>query len=60
MNNYKFMAVLMWLLFLILAIFGWWSNIFSLFAIDDIFTGEGTLRLIGVVLFPLGAVLGYF
>jgi hypothetical protein len=40
-------------------IFGWISNIIKIFGIENILTGEGILRLIGVLLIPLGGILGF-
>ena len=40
-------------------IFGWIFNIIKIFGIENILTGEGILRLIGVPLIPLGGILGF-
>jgi prepilin-type N-terminal cleavage/methylation domain-containing protein len=39
---------------------GWVMNIIDIFGMEQIFTGMGILRIIGVFVAPLGAVLGYF
>ena len=47
-------------LFLIIAsITGWVSNIIAIFNLDT-FSGEMVLRAVGIVVAPLGAILGFF
>jgi hypothetical protein len=41
------------------AIIGWIANIVALFYLDT-FGGEMVLRVVGIFLAPLGAVLGFF
>lgn len=41
------------------AIIGWVSNIVALFNLDA-FSGEIILRVVGIFLAPLGAILGVF
>jgi uncharacterized membrane protein len=38
---------------------GWVSNIFTLFNLDA-FSGEMVLRVVGIFLAPIGAILGFF
>ena len=38
---------------------GWVSNIFTLFNLDT-FSGEMVLRVVGIFLAPIGAILGFF
>ncbi len=40
-------------------VYGWVSNIIDLFLTDDLLTGAAIVRIIGVFLAPLGAVMGY-
>jgi uncharacterized membrane protein len=47
------------LLLTLAAVIGWVSNIFTLFNLDT-FSGEMILRVVGIFLAPLGAVLGFF
>lgn len=58
MNNF-FIAVSG--LFAGLAIYGWGSNIVSLVqsGLDSGLTVEALLRMIGIVVVPLGVVMGY-
>lgn len=45
----------------IAVIYGWVINIFALLNMPwDPITGEFTLRLVGILFGPLGAVLGWF
>jgi uncharacterized membrane protein len=47
------------LLLTLATVIGWVSNIFTLFNLDT-FGGEMVLRVVGIFLAPLGAVLGFF
>jgi hypothetical protein len=47
------------LLFISAIFIGWVSNIISLFNLDT-FSGELVIRVVGIFLAPLGAVLGFF
>lgn len=52
--------VLLWFLVIFLAIGGWIANIVKLIGSDfDPLTVEAGLRVFGVVLAPLGAIMGY-
>ena len=42
----------------LLAIFGWCYNIYKLFQLDGM-SGELALRVIGIIVAPLGAIMGY-
>jgi len=45
---------------LIVGVVGWVSNIVIMIGqMDETFTGEFLLRMLGIVLVPLGAVMGY-
>jgi type III secretory pathway component EscS len=46
------------LLLTLAAVTGWISNIITLFSLDT-FSGEMVLRVVGIFLAPLGAVLGF-
>ncbi|MDR9839420.1 hypothetical protein [Herbaspirillum huttiense] len=49
-------------LYIIIAIatgYGWVMNIITLAHMDSILSGMGVLRAVGVVVAPLGSVLGY-
>lgn len=46
--------------FVILGLIGWVLNIITLFGASfDPFTGELLLRIIGIFVGPLGAIMGY-
>lgn len=51
--------VALFLMGLFAAFYGWVSNILKLIELDAM-TGMTVARAIGVVAFPLGALLGYF
>ena len=56
--KYLFIA---WLSLIAAAGYGWVMNIVTLFGADfSIITGVLVLRVIGVFMAPLGAILGYF
>ena len=46
------------LLLSILAVFGWSYNIYKLFQLDGM-SGELAVRAIGIIVAPLGAIMGY-
>ena len=46
------------LLLFVLAIFGWCYNIYKLFHLDGM-SGELAVRAIGIIVAPLGAIMGY-
>ncbi len=46
------------LLLSILAVFGWCYNIYKLFQLDSM-SGELALRAIGIIVAPLGVIMGY-
>ena len=54
-----FVGLLCFLLLIPAAIIGWISNIVALFSLDT-FGGEMVLRVVGIFLAPLGAILGFF
>lgn len=49
---------LIYLTILLLAIFGWFYNIYKLFHLDGM-SGELAIRVIGIIVAPLGAIMGY-
>jgi len=52
--------LLTWLIIMFGSIYGWFNNIFKLMAMHDVMTGEGFIRVAGIFVAPLGAVMGYF
>lgn len=46
------------LLLFVLAVFGWSYNIYKLFQLDGM-SGELAVRAIGIIVAPLGAIMGY-
>ena len=46
------------LLLFVLAVFGWCYNIYKLFHLDSM-SGELAVRAIGIIVAPLGAIIGY-
>ena len=42
----------------LLAIFGWCYNIYKIFHLDGM-SGELAVRAIGIIVAPLGAIMGY-
>ena len=44
----------------IAACVGWVVNIITLFHMTAILSGEGIIRIIGIFVAPLGAIMGYF
>ena len=53
-----FYVHLLILLLVLVAGIGWVSNIITLFHLDT-FSGEMVLRVVGIFLAPIGAVLGF-
>lgn len=45
--------------FLVAAFTGWVLNIVAILGMSDILTGEGALRIVGIFIPPLGAVMGF-
>ena len=45
-------------LFFVLAVFGWCYNLYKLFHLDGM-GGELAVRAIGIIVAPLGAIMGY-
>lgn len=39
--------------------YGWIANIITIFGMEDITSGEGIIRIIGIFMAPLGAIMGY-
>ena len=40
--------------------YGWIANIITIIGMGEILNGEGVIRIIGVFIAPLGAIMGYF
>ena len=40
-------------------VIGWTLNIVAIVNMDSVFSGMGVVRVIGIFIAPLGAVLGY-
>lgn len=54
-------AVVAWVVFTLLMIAGWIMNLAAIIPLlDGDFTPLLIVRIVGVILFPLGAVLGWF
>lgn len=45
---------------LILTLIGWGINIVEIFYLETILSGEGVLRIAGIFIAPLGAIMGWF
>jgi len=45
---------------IILMVIGWFMNLVDLFHMTAILTGEGVIRIIGILVVPLGAIMGWF
>lgn len=41
-------------------VWGWFLNLITIFTSDMVLTGEFILRIVGIFVFPLGGILGYF
>lgn len=48
------------LVIIVLFAYGWIANIITIFGMENITSGEGVIRIIGVFIAPLGAFMGYF
>jgi hypothetical protein len=51
--------ILFWLIIIAIAGFGWGWNIVKLVGMSEIMTGEGIVRIAGIFIGPLGAIIGY-
>lgn len=45
---------------LILTLIGWGINIVNIFYLETVMSGEGVLRIAGIFIAPLGAIMGWF
>ena len=54
-----FAQIIVYVGFPLLALAGWVQNIITLFGMDAI-NGEAIVRAIGVFVFPIGAIYGWF
>lgn len=53
-------AALIWLAVVVLGVIGWVMNIITIFGTDHILdTGKGILRVVGIFVPPLGAIMGW-
>lgn len=60
-RNVGIFAITAWLSVVVLILWGWVLNIMTLVAMDSVLdTGVGVVRLIGIFIAPLGAVMGWF
>lgn len=55
-NNAAFIGTV---LIILAAGYGWIMNLVILFNMTVIMSGEGVLRILGVIIPPLGSILGY-
>ncbi len=39
--------------------YGWVANIVTILGMEEVLNGEGIIRIIGVFIAPLGAIMGY-
>ena len=49
-----------WLVVVVACGYGWVQNIIHLFRMTTVMSGEGAVRIVGIFVAPLGAVLGWF
>lgn len=49
----------MWQIFCLVMAIGWVMNIFDIFA-TEVASGLTLMRVVGIFLFPLGCILGFF
>lgn len=53
--------VVVWIALILAGVYGYISNIVDIInMVNDPITGMFILRCVGIVVFPLGAILGYF
>lgn len=43
-----------------LTLIGWGINIVEIFHLETILSGEGALRIVGIFIVPIGAIMGWF
>lgn len=61
MNKMSVIALLFWSALVLTMIIGWVMNIVAIFSIDEIvITGELILRVAGIFIVPIGAIMGIF
>ena len=55
------LGVMLWVLLIITFAYGWVLNVIAIATSDQIiFTGEMVMRIIGVFIPPIGAIMGLF
>lgn len=52
--------LLVWCVIMLAGFYGWVNNIITLFGISDVWSGEVFVRVAGIFMAPLGAIMGYF
>jgi hypothetical protein len=58
--RFSIAAVLIWLGIVVLGAIGWVLNIITIFNTDHILdSGKGILRVVGIFVPPLGAIMGW-
>ena len=55
----KALAVVLWLVIIIASIYGWVMNLLAVIAVT-VFTGKALVGAIGIVVFPVGVIMGLF
>lgn len=59
-KNTLWYIIVAWFLIFLACIYGYVANLVSLVVISSVLTGMGAARILGVIIPPLGVVLGYF
>lgn len=53
--------IVVWIALILAGVYGYISNIVDIISmVNDPITGMFILRCVGIVVYPLGAILGYF
>ena len=52
-------AIICWIIFVVLFVYGWVTNIVKLMGIDITWSGEVIVRVAGIFMAPLGAIMGF-
>ncbi|MFA6201265.1 MAG: hypothetical protein WC679_12765 [Bacteroidales bacterium] len=60
-NDYWIIGPILLIILILLGCFGWSANIYEIFITEeDNLSAKTILRIVGIFLPPLGAILGYF
>jgi len=59
-KKFSFGAIAVMLLLGLLFAYGWVVNIIYLFHMSTVMNGEGAVRIAGIFVPPLGAIMGWF